>query len=144
MIVDTENCHRYRTLTEHCLSGAWQTGIRTVLSTISSSSCLRFVENGNGADYLIFDRNEGCHSPVGRLGGAQEVSIGYGCESVSTLLNDFLKISNYSYSLVFCILDEFVLIETFCFSLALRCRVFCVPWTSIRCHMLVVPTLMPY
>ncbi|KHJ99957.1 astacin [Oesophagostomum dentatum] len=60
---------------------SWQNDIRAVLNKFSKNTCLRFVENGPGQDYLIFNRGEGCYSSVGRLGGAQEVSIGYGCET---------------------------------------------------------------
>ncbi|RCN48416.1 astacin [Ancylostoma caninum] len=60
---------------------AWQNDIRTVLAKFSRNTCLRFVENAPGYDYLVFNRGEGCYSSVGRLGGAQEVSIGYGCET---------------------------------------------------------------
>ncbi|EYC18170.1 hypothetical protein Y032_0028g1714 [Ancylostoma ceylanicum] len=59
----------------------WQNDIRAVLNKFSRNTCLRFVENAPGYDYLIFNRGEGCYSSVGRLGGAQEVSIGYGCET---------------------------------------------------------------
>ncbi|KAK6016738.1 astacin, partial [Ostertagia ostertagi] len=59
---------------------AWQSRIRAVMAKFSKNTCLRFVEN-SGSDYILFNRGEGCYSPVGRLGGAQEVSIGYGCET---------------------------------------------------------------
>ncbi|PIO66221.1 astacin, partial [Teladorsagia circumcincta] len=61
-------------------TAAWQSRIRAVMAKFSKNTCLRFVEN-SGSDYILFNRGEGCYSPVGRLGGAQEVSIGYGCET---------------------------------------------------------------
>ncbi|ETN85646.1 astacin [Necator americanus] len=60
---------------------SWQNEIRMVLNKFSANTCLRFVENAPGTDYLIFNRGEGCYSSVGKLGGAQEISIGYGCET---------------------------------------------------------------
>ncbi|VDM62501.1 unnamed protein product [Angiostrongylus costaricensis] len=58
----------------------WEVQIRNVLAKFSQNTCLRFIENMDAEDYLIFNRGVGCYSPVGRLGGAQEISIGYGCE----------------------------------------------------------------
>lgn len=40
-------------------------------------------EGGKSRDYLVYYRGSGCWSSVGRVGGKQYVSIGYGCESVS-------------------------------------------------------------
>ncbi|KAJ1351199.1 Astacin (Peptidase M12A) [Parelaphostrongylus tenuis] len=58
----------------------WKAQIRNVLANFSQNTCLRFIEGMAAEDYLIFNRGEGCYSSMGRLGGAQEISIGYGCE----------------------------------------------------------------
>lgn len=60
----------------------WRDNIRAGLRHIESETCIRFAEDGSGEDFLEFIRAGGCWSNVGRLGGKQQVSIGYGCESV--------------------------------------------------------------
>jgi hypothetical protein len=66
-----------------CCSGTWQNSIRAALRHIESETCIRFEENGNGNDYVEYFRGSGCWSSVGRVGGRQQASIGYGCENVS-------------------------------------------------------------
>jgi hypothetical protein len=39
----------------------------------------RFVERTNEADYISFERQNGCWSQVGRQGGMQVISLGTGC-----------------------------------------------------------------
>lgn len=59
---------------------------------------MRFEENGEGPDFLEYIRAGGCWSNVGRYGGKQQVSIGYGCESVKACLL-FSKFSIFSLEL---------------------------------------------
>ncbi|KAK6050408.1 astacin, partial [Cooperia oncophora] len=77
-------CLRFveRTDTDYLLfnQDVWQSRIRSVMRKFSQNTCLRFVERTD-TDYLLFNQGEGCYASVGRLGGAQEISIGYGCET---------------------------------------------------------------
>ncbi|CAI2357256.1 unnamed protein product [Caenorhabditis sp. 36 PRJEB53466] len=67
---------------------SWQSQITNALRYYERHSCIRFSLNGAGADYLVFSRGEGCYSSVGRLGGPQEVSIGYGCETLGIITHE--------------------------------------------------------
>ncbi|VDK48037.1 unnamed protein product, partial [Anisakis simplex] len=59
----------------------WQNLIRRALRYVESETCMRFQENRNSRDYIQFIRGAGCWSSVGRVGGRQQISIGYGCEA---------------------------------------------------------------
>ncbi|EGT43212.1 CBN-NAS-33 protein [Caenorhabditis brenneri] len=66
----------------------WQSQITNALRYYERNSCIRFLLNGAGADYIAFNRGEGCYSSVGKLGGAQEISIGYGCETLGIITHE--------------------------------------------------------
>ncbi|CAI4233093.1 unnamed protein product [Auanema sp. JU1783] len=68
---------------------AWQQTIRSALRHIESNTCIRFRENGQG-DGLRYFRGNGCWSNVGRMGGKQQVSIGYGCVSLGIVAHETL------------------------------------------------------
>ncbi|CAI4224576.1 unnamed protein product [Auanema sp. JU1783] len=66
----------------------WKTSIRSAISVFTSSTCLSFIENGPSRDYLIFTKGQGCYSSVGKLGGSQEVSIGFGCDGEGVISHE--------------------------------------------------------
>ncbi|VDM07656.1 unnamed protein product [Wuchereria bancrofti] len=66
----------------------WQDYIRKTLHYWEQETCLRFEENKPDDDYLIFIIGSGCYSNVGRLGGSQTISIGYGCETLGIISHE--------------------------------------------------------
>ncbi|GMT31540.1 hypothetical protein PFISCL1PPCAC_22837 [Pristionchus fissidentatus] len=84
----------WRTLTVPYVFGfqdsEWQTLIRRALRHIETETCVRFSENGLGADRLMYIRGSGCWSNVGRIGGTQQVSIGYGCDAMGIIAHETL------------------------------------------------------
>lgn len=64
------------------------------MNHIEQNTCIRF-EAANPynlpQDYIEYNRGSGCWSSVGRVGGRQTISIGYGCDSVSKLIKLFYK-----------------------------------------------------
>uniref|UniRef100_A0AC35U2X5 Zinc metalloproteinase n=1 Tax=Rhabditophanes sp. KR3021 TaxID=114890 RepID=A0AC35U2X5_9BILA len=69
--------------------GAWRRLIRQALDHLEQETCMRFVEGAVG-DHLQYFRGSGCWSNVGRQGGRQQVSIGYGCESKGIVAHETL------------------------------------------------------
>ncbi|EYC20562.1 hypothetical protein Y032_0021g277 [Ancylostoma ceylanicum] len=58
----------------------WQGIIRKGMYKWQKETCIRFVRRTTEKDYAIFFKGGGCYSNVGRTGGRQYVSIGWGCE----------------------------------------------------------------
>ncbi|CAJ0947005.1 unnamed protein product, partial [Mesorhabditis belari] len=58
----------------------WITLLRDGMAKWTRETCLRFVPRTTQKDYVTFFRGGGCYSSVGRTGGKQYISIGYGCE----------------------------------------------------------------
>ncbi|VDD94741.1 unnamed protein product [Enterobius vermicularis] len=68
----------------------WKSVIRSALRHIEQHTCFRFQENGYDMDYLSYFRGSGCWSSVGRIGGRQLISIGFGCEHVGIVAHETL------------------------------------------------------
>jgi len=51
-------------------------------------TCVKFVPRTTEADYVRFFQGSGCYSYVGKNGGAQDLSIGSGCEFKGTVLHE--------------------------------------------------------
>lgn len=50
--------------------------------------CVHFQEKTTQHDYVYIQPNTGCHSKIGRSGGAQELSLGSGCTSKGTIMHE--------------------------------------------------------
>ncbi|VIO86037.1 Uncharacterized protein BM_BM8506 [Brugia malayi] len=59
----------------------WRRTILDGMSKWERETCIRFKERTDEKDYVYIFRGAGCYSSVGRIGGKQYTSIGYGCES---------------------------------------------------------------
>ncbi|EGT38141.1 CBN-NAS-30 protein [Caenorhabditis brenneri] len=81
--VITGSVYRWKSVIPYRFKGGdakWKKLIKEGLSLWEKETCVRWSENGPGKDYVIFFRGSGCYSSVGRTGGSQLISIGYGCE----------------------------------------------------------------
>ena len=60
----------------------------------------RFVERSNERDYIeVFKGNQGeCWSPVGRVGGKQQLSLGEHCEGVKIAVHELMHALGTHYS----------------------------------------------
>jgi len=58
---------------------------------IQNLTCLQFVpRESNQEDYISIISGEGCYSDLGRQGGSQELSLGYGCIYLSTVQHELM------------------------------------------------------
>ncbi|GMT06834.1 hypothetical protein PENTCL1PPCAC_29008, partial [Pristionchus entomophagus] len=60
--------------------GKWVSVIRKGMAKWERETCIRFVPHTGQHDSVEYFRGGGCYSSVGRIGGKQWISIGYGCE----------------------------------------------------------------
>ncbi|XP_014665613.1 PREDICTED: blastula protease 10-like [Priapulus caudatus] len=63
--------------------------IRQALEHLSSQTCIQFNEAANpSGDFIMFVKEKGCWSYVGRSGGEQSVSIDDGCFRLGTIVHE--------------------------------------------------------
>ncbi|CAJ0575065.1 unnamed protein product, partial [Mesorhabditis spiculigera] len=60
--------------------GKWVTLLMSGMEKWSRETCIKFVPHSNERDFVTFFRGGGCYSNVGRTGGKQYISIGFGCD----------------------------------------------------------------
>ncbi|CAG5104309.1 Oidioi.mRNA.OKI2018_I69.chr1.g1190.t1.cds [Oikopleura dioica] len=60
------------------------------MKILEDGSCLRFRERSDERDFMDFFIGDGCYSWIGKLGGAQEISLGVGCHYASTAAHEIM------------------------------------------------------
>ena len=63
----------------------WQVIVWSGMRKWEEETCIKFKQlhpQTREKDYILIFKGGGCYSSVGRIGGKQTASIGYGCESV--------------------------------------------------------------
>lgn len=70
------------------LSYSDQNIIKAAMNEYHRSTCIRFVQRSNEADYLAFENNPtGCWSSVGKVGSRQQLNLqSPGCTTVSRIV----------------------------------------------------------
>ncbi|TMS36812.1 hypothetical protein L596_003892 [Steinernema carpocapsae] len=66
----------------------WRDLIRSGMREWEKETCIRFRETDKIKDHVYIFKGSGCYSSVGRIGGRQYASIGYGCESTGIVCHE--------------------------------------------------------
>ncbi|XP_068239402.1 zinc metalloproteinase nas-4-like isoform X4 [Palaemon carinicauda] len=69
--------------------------IAKAMSEYHNKTCLRFVPRTIEKDYIHILKGDGCSSSVGRVSGAQPVSLGPGCLYVGIVLHEFMHAAGF-------------------------------------------------
>ncbi|GFR17485.1 astacin [Trichonephila clavata] len=62
--------------------------IEKAIAQYHKETTVRFVKRTNERNYVYMFKDVGCYSYVGRIGGAQKLSLGKGCEYVGTIVHE--------------------------------------------------------
>ncbi|VDN59688.1 unnamed protein product [Dracunculus medinensis] len=67
----------------------WQNEIKKSMQYLEKETCIRFLERTTTHnDFIVFIRGSGCYSGIGKVGGSQTISIGYGCETLGIIIHE--------------------------------------------------------
>ncbi|RWS24280.1 Astacin-like metalloprotease toxin, partial [Leptotrombidium deliense] len=64
--------------------------IDEAMKHIEQQTCIKFIPKSNEQNYVHIFSGEGCYSHVGRIGGAQRLSLHAGCQNFGTVLHELL------------------------------------------------------
>ncbi|GBN16024.1 Astacin-like metalloprotease toxin 1 [Araneus ventricosus] len=62
--------------------------IQQAIDQYHNHTCIRFVKRTNERNFIRLVKRGGCYSYVGKVGGAQELSLGRGCWYVGTIVHE--------------------------------------------------------
>lgn len=71
-------------------SSAFRQVVRAGMNAIEAQTDIRFVEHSNQSNYVNIIRGSGCWSYVGMTGGAQDLSLGRGCDHEGVVIHEFV------------------------------------------------------
>ncbi|XP_076358916.1 zinc metalloproteinase nas-15-like [Tachypleus tridentatus] len=78
----------------YVISSEFSSRDRTVISAAfqeyEKKTCIRFVPRSNEQDYVQITGGSGCSSAVGRNGGPQVLTLGYGCVYVGVIVHELM------------------------------------------------------
>ncbi|XP_069190109.1 zinc metalloproteinase nas-13 isoform X5 [Procambarus clarkii] len=69
--------------------------IAKAMSEFHDQSCIRFVPRTIEKDYIHILKGDGCSSSVGRVAGAQQVSLGPGCLYVGIVMHELMHAAGF-------------------------------------------------
>ncbi|XP_071525279.1 zinc metalloproteinase nas-4-like isoform X2 [Panulirus ornatus] len=69
--------------------------IAKAMSEFHDQSCIRFVPRTIERDYIHILKGDGCSSSVGRVEGAQQVSLGPGCMYVGIVIHELMHAAGF-------------------------------------------------
>lgn len=65
-------------------------GITAAIKVLEKNSNVKFKRRLYEQDYVFVTRDNGCYSMIGRVGGAQTLSLGEGCTETHTVIHEFM------------------------------------------------------
>ncbi|KAK7080142.1 Meprin A subunit beta [Halocaridina rubra] len=86
--------------------------IAMAMKNYQEKTCIRFVPRTYERDYIHIIKGDGCSSSVGRVGGAQAVSLGPGCLYVGIVMHEFMHASGFWHEQSRADRDNFITINT--------------------------------
>lgn len=69
--------------------------IAMAMRNYQDNTCIRFIPRTFERDYIHIIKGDGCSSSVGRVGGAQAVSLGPGCLYVGIVMHEFMHAAGF-------------------------------------------------
>ncbi|KAK4296112.1 hypothetical protein Pmani_031374 [Petrolisthes manimaculis] len=69
--------------------------IAKAMSEFHTKTCIRFVPRTVEKDYIHILKGDGCSSSVGRVKGAQQMSLGPGCLYVGIVMHEFMHAAGF-------------------------------------------------
>lgn len=64
--------------------------ILSAMTEIEEKTCIKFIENSNAKNQIYIFKGNGCYSYVGRYGGLQPLSLGWGCIHKGTAMHELM------------------------------------------------------
>ncbi|XP_063870239.1 zinc metalloproteinase nas-4-like isoform X1 [Scylla paramamosain] len=86
--------------------------IAVAMNTYHQNTCVRFVPRTVEKDYIHIHKGDGCSSVVGRVGGAQALSLGPGCLYVGIVMHECMHAAGFWHEQSRADRDSYITINT--------------------------------